>query len=558
METVQEFLPSPLIPDFDELEGMGLDLDNLFEDQEEEEQYDELVIEWADDILPFVSENCIQVLSSYERGVKNLLLSGNRSCGKSNLGWWYAFYWCCVIPGFQVIYCMNNWSSIPKGPIKTLKKMLKHGFDEKLNPFKLRGGEFKPTEIVFDNGSIIEFAGVSDSGKAKSKEPCMVIFEEATEVKSVNAWATIAGGTLGGRAKKWFRNGRPFYQKIAITNPDSKLNWVWKRFHPEEGDELAEDLDETKAAQYEKARGLGDERADQVELYDIPDDDTIARQTLFFTLKDNPYYSDNGIDLNLMGQQAWNELVEEYEGSGVLFDRYVLGKWVAAEGAVFTVYPENLINLSDVPPLTECILTRVVDWGSTHPSVCLWIARHKVTGNIYVYREWRQTHSDLDRMGAEIESYSGEEDIEGTIVDNDEQKAKILRKYNIPTRLAKKHTVRGQSEIINRILLIQTGLRRAKEGKDEGLYIVNEKEIICNDGSIVTLRKHDGAPTCLPQELMTMEWEPEKEEALIKKDRPIKKGDDAADCLGYYYTDLNSQRNKVKSTVKSKRVIKHL
>jgi phage terminase large subunit len=74
-----------------------------------------------------------------------------------------------------------------------------------------------------------------------------------------------------------------------------------------------------------------------------------------FTMRDNPGLSREYIDF-ITGQY-----------SGVFYDRFILGKWVVAEGAVYHMYDpdRHVISMSQLPPI-ERVLSVGVDYGTTH------------------------------------------------------------------------------------------------------------------------------------------------------------------------------------------------
>ena len=112
-------------------------------------------------------------------------------------------------------------------------------------------------------------------------------------------------------------------------------------------------------------------------------------------------------------------------------------------------------------------LHRSCDWGADHPSISLWIAEHKRTQDVLVYREWRKTQTDIDDIGLSIKEYTGDEQIEWTCIDHRKDMRRMLAKFGIPTVFATK----GPGSVTERIILVNAALRRAQEGKPGGLYI---------------------------------------------------------------------------------------
>lgn len=104
-----------------------------------------------------------------------------------------------------------------------------------------------------------------------------------------------------------------------------------------------------------------------------------------FTMADNP-----GLDADY--QKA---IAAEY--TGLWYDRYILGKWVAAEGAIFPTWDENLdvVPASQVPPMRD-ILAIGFDYGTTNPTVGIMLGQD-LNGLLWLVDEWRIDTRDNNR-----------------------------------------------------------------------------------------------------------------------------------------------------------------
>ncbi len=465
-------------------------------------------IRFADEFRMPISVNNRQLFTSYKRGVKFVTASGMRSCGKTSSFWVYVLFCCLSVPGLKVIISRLEYATIAESLIPTLEKhVLYYGIEDEVNnPWHLRGTKHRPEKMIFPNGSEIHFTGLLDPEKLKGKEPALFWLNEATRIKDIEPFTIVSGSQVAGRSGAWFLNGMPFSQIIMDTNPDSKGHWLWRLFHPDEDDEDLQGLELSR------------------------------KEWLWYQLHDNPAYTDDGINRNKLGDIAYEELLESHP-PGVFRDRYVFGLWVAAEGAVYGITDANI--LTSMPDLSNCRFFRACDWGQKHPSVCLWIAEHKITKDVYVFREWRRTHSDIDVMSNEIKAYTDEK-VQATVIDNDENRQKLMRKHGIPAVLAYK----GAGSVMDRILLVNAALRRAQEGKPGGLYIL--KGSVCNRDPNPTV---DRSRNSLVKEMQNLQF-------MDTGDRPEKEHDDASDALGYWYLWRSRKAGTATHSAKVKRKAK--
>lgn len=74
--------------------------------------------------------------------------------------------------------------------------------------------------------------------------------------------------------------------------------------------------------------------------------------------------------------------------SGVWYKRLILGLWVAAEGAVYSMFDEDIhvVGDSDIPVIVQHWVT--MDYGTTNPTVFLLVGQG-VDNCLYVLDEWR-------------------------------------------------------------------------------------------------------------------------------------------------------------------------
>jgi PBSX family phage terminase large subunit len=93
-----------------------------------------------------------------------------------------------------------------------------------------------------------------------------------------------------------------------------------------------------------------------------------------FTIDDNPF----------LAPEVVADLKREY--AGVWYKRYILGLWVAAEGAVYDMFDPQTQVVKELPAMRRYWVG--IDYGTTNPTVFLLLGEG-VDNCLYVCREWR-------------------------------------------------------------------------------------------------------------------------------------------------------------------------
>ena len=127
---------------------------------------------------------------------------------------------------------------------------------------------------------------------------------------------------------------------------------------------------------------------------------------LHFEMADNPSLSE--------------KTLERYRSqySGVFYDRYILGKWVLAEGLIYPMFdPDNITD--EIPESGEYYIS--CDYGTLNPfSAGLWCVTDKKAVRIREYyysgREKQSSKTD-EEYYTELEKLAGELPVESVIVD---------------------------------------------------------------------------------------------------------------------------------------------
>ena len=425
-----------------------------------------LHIEYSPDFIVPHSESVKRLYSSFGRGKRQVCLSGCRSSGKTTTVWPYILGWCCEWAGFTVLIAREEYTSIVDSTLETLNKhVLKYPFYNEKNPWVCDGGPNHPRKLIFKNGSSIRLMGLRDPEKVKGQEPDIFWHNEASRQLTPKPWMLVSGSQAAGRGGAWMRFGRPFSQIIADTNPDAPTHWLYKYFK------------DTEAFDAEILK---------------------RREWIDFKLEDNPAYSDDGKELNELGTEAYNDLLADH-APGMDRDRYVFGKWVAAEGAVFSNFDFRKHVISRLPEMHGDHWThyRGIDFGDDDPFVCLWSSLNNDNGILITHREWRRTHTDIDDHAEAIHDYSYEDKYEWSTADSAHaSERRSLRKRGIRTipsfkdiregiRLMKRRINNDQWYIFKN-LLIKKDHRLVRKGA--ALSILDEI------GKMVYPEKKNGTP----------------------------------------------------------------
>lgn len=117
---------------------------------------------------------------------------------------------------------------------------------------------------------------------------------------------------------------------------------------------------------------------------------------LHFTMPDNPSLSQNTIQT----------YYDRWQGAGVFFQRFILGLWVAAEGAIYPMFDEGNLYDGPLPPLLYQYHDNYVsiDYGTQNPTHILHIIDDGET--VWVDREYRHSGREAARDGGTVKTDS--------------------------------------------------------------------------------------------------------------------------------------------------------
>lgn len=325
----------------------------------------------------------------------------------------------------------------------------------------------------YPNGSEVVVGGMDRPGKILSSDYDLIYAAEAVQFTEGD-WETFV---MRNRSSVL-----PFQQVIGDTNPDRPDHWLKQRCDA----------------------GL-----------------TLLLNTFH---QDNPAYWD-------AVAQDWTARGRDYvlgklaRLSGVRKARYLDGKWVIAEGAVYDDWNEvaHLIDRFDIPRSWRRF--RVVDFGYTNPFVCQWWAVDN-DGRMYLYRELYRTQTLVEDHARRIIDLSAGETIETTVADHDAEDRATLARHGVPTIPARK-------EISVGIQTVQARLRKAGDGKPR-LFVFRDA-LVEADPRLADEKK----PTSTAAEFPGYVWAT-GQNGKPNKEQPVDLDNHGMDCVRYgaVYLDL--------------------
>lgn len=224
---------------------------------------------------------------------------------------------------------------------------------------------------------------------------------------------------------------------------------------------------------------------------------------LHFNMRDNPALSDS--------------VLARYEAmySGVFYDRYILGKWVLAEGLIYPMFGDSCVV--DEEPGTEGEYYISCDYGTLNPfSAQLWHWDGKTATCLREYyysgRETQANKTD-EEYCTEIARLAGDLTIRSIVVDPSAASfIEVLRRKQYIVRKAK-------NDVLNGIMLTARYLQ-------DGTIKIHQR---CKDSI---------------REFGLYRWDDKATE-----DRPIKENDHAMDSIRYFaFTILRERVGKSRYT----------
>ena len=359
-------------------------------------------------------------------------------------------------------------------------------------------------EFVFPNGSSVVVAGLDDPTKILSTEFDLIYVQECTEIDEAT-WEMLS------TRLRW--SVMPYQQLIGDCNPDSERHWIKRR-----------------------------EKAGKTYL--------IQSQH-----KDNPLWWNEET-------QEWTESGKEYISklqamSGHMRERFYEGRWVGAEGLIYTEYSpkRNLIDAFPIPKHWTKYLA--IDFGYNNPFVCQWWAQDE-DGRLYLYRELYGTNTPVEDWAHEIFMLSKKEEYKAIICDHDlEDRATLERHmghsfaqciggrekefWKAPTtRVRTIGAEKERNSVQAGIEQVQSRFKPAGDGKPR-LYLI-KGALVRPDDRLLMNKK----PTCTEEEIDNYVWDEVQSSRLgqRKLEQPKKMDDHGMDAMRYLVRHVDAVQNR--------------
>lgn len=420
----------------------------------------------------------------FESKEPEIMLAGPAGTGKTRGNLEYLNYWASEYPRCRILMARKTRRSLTESAMVTLEQKVLH---------PAQGVRWLASQqrYQYPNGSIIAVGGLDKPSKIMSSEWDIIYIPEAIEL-SDDDWESCA---------LRLRNGKlPVQQLIGDCNPGPATHWLRQR---------------------------------------------AGQQTIMWDTRheDNPILFRDG-QMTLEGVRYLGRLDAL---TGVRHARYRLGLWVSAEGMVYEDSWNRSLNLiSENPVKPEWPRYLAIDFGFTHPFVCLWAAIDP-DGRIYIYRQIYKTRTLVEDHAQTIAVASGwfhllpkshprhntrpadwadplPRDI---ICDHDAEDRATLERH------LKLYTIAAKKSVSDGIQAVASRLRPAGDGKPR-IFIVRDS-VVQRDQDLSEGKQ----PTCLEDEPESYIWD--TRQGQKKGEQPVKESDHALDALRYLVAHLDLQ-----------------
>ena len=404
------------------------------------------------------------------------ILAGPAGTGKSKGILEYLNYIAMSYPNCRILMARKTRKSLTESGMVTLEHKVLHP----AQGVRFHGGK---QQYQYPNGSIIAVGGLDKSSKIMSSEWDIIYIQEATEIEE-SEWEDCSIR---------LRNGKvPVQQLIGDVNPGPASHWIRQR---------ASD----------------------------------GRLLLWDTRhEDNPTLFNRDGSMTPEGERYLARLDQL---TGVRYARYRLGLWVSAEGMVYEDSWDPKYNIIDRFSISsDWPRYLVIDFGFTHPFVCLWAAEDP-DGRLYIYRQIYKTKTLVEDHAREIKrvshwGQSGGDPLPRLIIcDHDaEDRATLERHLGLYTTAAHKSVSDGIQAVASRF-------RRSENGKPR--IMIMRDSLVERDKDLADRK----LPTELSEEPESYVWD--TRQGMKKGEQPVKEHDHALDCVRYLIAQFDLQQQGV-------------
>lgn len=223
-----------------------------------------------------------------------------------------------------------------------------------------------------------------------------------------------------------------------------------------------------------------------------------------FTLDDNPFLEADYVE----------HLKRSYVG--LWYRRFILGLWVAAEGAVYDIldHDQHLVDPKQIPPIVDWIVAGI-DYGTSNPFHAVLAGRGD-DGRLYVTAEYRYDSARMQRQLTDAKYSAAFRQFLATAPIPRTQLAGVRPRYIVVDPSAASFRVQLNEDGVNSWLADNEVL--------DGIRTVSN--VLGND----RLRISRACPSLI-DELSGYSWDPKAQK--IGEDKPIKVADHGPDALRY-------------------------
>ena len=212
-----------------------------------------------------------------------------------------------------------------------------------------------------------------------------------------------------------------------------------------------------------------------------------------FTLEDNPYLS----------EQYVIDIKKEY--TGLWYERYIDGKWVLADGTIYSNFNSNIHCTDKIPDGKWQSLYIGCDYGQTHPTAFLKAV--KIGDTYYITDEYKEQDKLNTTLSSDLKSFIGGKYPRSILID---PSAKSFKNQLIADDFKR---VKNANNTVN------DGLAKIANAFETGKLVIVQ-------------------PRCpqLIEEIGGYVWDSKASERGDEK--PVKENDDLLDCLRYIGNEI--------------------